>query len=145
MIAAAHHSTWRFSLSTHPNAALMRAGYEAYTTGDLASLSDHVCDDFPYHFPGRSPLAGVYRGLPEVIKLFTRQFELTRGDFQVVPQKILADDETGIALVRVSGTRGTRRLDAPGINVCHFQDGKLAEYWSYTYDQYAVDEFWSEL
>ena len=38
-------------MSTHPNASLMRAGYEAYTTGDLASFSDHVCDDFPYHFP----------------------------------------------------------------------------------------------
>jgi uncharacterized protein len=132
-------------VSTHPNAALMRAGYQAYTTGDLASLSNHVSDDFAFNFSGRSPLAGVYRGLPEVIKLFTRQFELTRGDFQVVPQKILADDETGIALIRVRGTRGTRRLDAPGINVCHFQDGKLAEYWSYTYDQYVVDEFWSEL
>lgn len=122
----------------------MRAVYDAYTGGDLASLSGHVHDDFAFHFPGRSSLAGVYHGLPEVIKLFTRQFELTGGDFQVTPQKILADDETGIALIRVRGARGTRRLDAPGVNVVRFQDGKLAEYWSYTYDQYAVDEFWSE-
>ena len=131
-------------MSTHPNAAFMRAVYDAYTGGDLASLSGHVHDDFAFHFPGRSSLAGVYHGLPEVIKLFTRQFELTGGDFQVRPQKILADDETGIALIRVRGARGTRRLDAPGVNVVRFQDGKLAEYWSYTYDQYAVDEFWSE-
>jgi hypothetical protein len=48
MIAAAHHGTWRFSVTTHPDGALMGAGYEAYTNGDLASLSDHVCDDFPY-------------------------------------------------------------------------------------------------
>lgn len=122
----------------------MRAVYDAYTGGDLASLSGHVHDDFAFHFPGRSSLAGVYHGLPEVIKLFTRQFELTGGDFQVTPQKILADDETGIALIRVRGARGTRRLDAPGVNVVRFQDGKLAEYWSYTYDQYALDEFWSE-
>jgi ketosteroid isomerase-like protein len=46
-------------VSTHPNAALMRAGSDAYTTGDLESLSDHVGDDFAFHFPGRSPLAGV--------------------------------------------------------------------------------------
>jgi ketosteroid isomerase-like protein len=102
-------------VSIHPNAALMRAGYQAYTTGDLASLSDHVSDGFAFNFSGRSPLAGVYRGLPEVIKLFTRQFELTRGDFQVVPQKILASFVS-------EATRGTRRLDAPGINVCHFRD-----------------------
>ena len=132
------------SVSTHPNAAFMRATYDAYTTGDLASLSGHAHDDFAFHFPGRSSLAGVYHGLPEVIQLFTRQFELTGGDFQVMPQKILADDETGIALIRVRGTRGTRRLDAPGVNVVRFQGGKLAEYWSYTYDQYAVDKFWSE-
>jgi ketosteroid isomerase-like protein len=133
------------SVSTHPNVALMRAMYDAHTAGDLASLSERALDDFAFHFPGRSPLAGVYHGLPEVIKLFTRQFELTGGDFQVIPQKILADDETGIALIRVSGTRGTRQLDVPGVNVVRFQDGKLAEYCSYTYDQYAVDEFWSEL
>jgi uncharacterized protein len=133
------------SVSTHPNAAFMRAAYDAYTAGDLASLSERALDNFAFHFPGRSSLAGVYHGLPEVSKLFTRQFELTGGDFHVVPQKILADDETGIALVRVSGTRGTRRLDAPGVNVVNFQDGKVTEYWSFTYDQYAVDEFWSEL
>ena len=63
--------------------------YEAYTTGDLASLSDHAHDDFAFHFPGHSSLAGVYHGLPEVIKLFTRQFELTGGDFQVsTPENI---------------------------------------------------------
>ena len=118
------------SMSTHPNAAFMRATYDAYTAGDLASLSGHARDDFSFHFPGRSSLAGVYHGLPEVLQLFTRQFELTGGDFQVIPQKILADDETGIALIRVRGTRGTRRLDAPGVNVVRFQDGKLAEYWS---------------
>jgi hypothetical protein len=31
----------------------------------------------------------------------------------------------------------------PGVNVVRFQGGRLTEYWSYTYDQYAVDEFWS--
>ena len=130
-------------MSTHPNVALMEASYHAYSTGDLAALSDHVRDDFAFHFPGRSPLAGNYLGLDAVIKFFTHQLELTAGDFTVVPQKILADDESGIALVRVSGTRGIRHLDAPGVNVVRFQDGKLAEYWSYAYDQYAVDEFWS--
>jgi ketosteroid isomerase-like protein len=130
-------------MTANPNVALMQAGYDAYASSDLEALSDQVHDDFLFHFPGRNPLAGDYRGLAEVIKFFARQLELTAGDFTVVPQTILADDETGIALVRVSGTRGTRRLDAPGVNVLRFQDGKVAEYWSYTYDQYAVDEFWS--
>ncbi len=127
---------------THPNAELMRAGYEAYSRGDIASLGDAFRDDFVYHFAGRSPLAGDYHGLPAVIEFWTRQLELTAGDFRVVPERILADDETGIALVRVSGARGARRLDAPGVNVIRFQGGKAAEYWSYAYDQYAVDEFW---
>ena len=39
-------------MSTHPNAAFMRAVYDAYTGGDLASLSGHVHDDFAFHFPG---------------------------------------------------------------------------------------------
>jgi uncharacterized protein len=132
----------RHPVTTHPNVALIQAGYDAYSAGDLASLSDHIREDFAFHFSGRSPLGGVYHGLPEVIKLFTRQLELTAGDYKIIPQKILADDETGIALIRAIGSRGTRRIDAPGVNVYRFQDGKLAEYWSYTYDQYSVDEFW---
>jgi ketosteroid isomerase-like protein len=39
-------------VSTHPNAALMRAGYDAYTTGDLESLSDLVREDFAFHYFG---------------------------------------------------------------------------------------------
>jgi hypothetical protein len=82
-------------MTTHPNVALMQAGYDAYASSDLEALSDQIHDDFLFHFPGRNPLAGDYRGLAEVIKFFARQLELTAGDFTVVPQTILADDETG--------------------------------------------------
>lgn len=33
-------------------------------------------------------------------------------------------------------------FSAPGVNVMRFEHSKAAEFWSFTADQYAVDEFW---
>jgi hypothetical protein len=45
------------SVSTNRNAAFMRAVYDAYTAGDLGSLSERALDSFAFHFRGvaRSP------------------------------------------------------------------------------------------
>jgi ketosteroid isomerase-like protein len=55
----------------------------------------------------------------------------------------VADDEYAFALVRAAAERDGRALDAAGVNLVRLRDGKAVEFWSYTADQYAVDEFWS--
>jgi ketosteroid isomerase-like protein len=130
-------------MDEHPNAARMRAAYEAYGRGDLATIGEMLDDDLVYHFPGRSPLAADYKGKQEVFAFWARQFELSGGTLRVIPSVIVAGDEYAFALVHVSAQRDGRTLEAPGVNVVRLRDGKAVEYWGYTSDQYAVDDFWS--
>jgi ketosteroid isomerase-like protein len=46
----------------HPNEELVRRGYQAFATGDVATLNELFADDIVWHAPGRNQLAGTYRG-----------------------------------------------------------------------------------
>jgi uncharacterized protein len=130
-------------MDEHPNAARLRAGYEAFARGDLQTIGELLDDEIVYHFPGRCPLAADYKGKQEVFALWGRQFELSGGTLRITPSVIVAGGEYAFALVHASAQRDDRTLEAAGVNVVRLRDGKAVEFWSYTTDHYALDEFWS--
>jgi ketosteroid isomerase-like protein len=131
-------------MDEHPNAALLRRAYRAFGDGDLATIGEMLDDEIVYHFGGRSPLAADYKGKEQVFGFWGRQFELSTGTLRITPSTIVACDEYAFALVHASAERDGRTLAAaPGVNVVRLRDGKAVEFWSYTADQYAVDQFWS--
>lgn len=130
-------------MDEHPNVALVSRAYEAFAVGDLATVGDLLDDEIVYHFGGRSPLAADYKGKQQVFGFWGRQFELTAGTLRIVPSLITATDEYAFVRLQVTAERDGRTLTAPGVNVIRLRDGKALEFWSYTDDQYALDEFWS--
>ena len=54
---------------------------------------------------------------------------------------LLANDEHGMALVRVTGQMEDKTLDQNVVHVWHVENGKLTEFWSHPLDLYAFDEF----
>ncbi len=46
----------------HPNEVLLRQAYDAQARGDIESYLTVFSDDFVLHIPGRSRIAGQYRG-----------------------------------------------------------------------------------
>lgn len=127
----------------HPNEELLRNGYAAFEKGDLDTLRGLFADDIVWHSPGRSPLAGDYRGIDEVFGLFGKIFELSGGTFRNELHDILADDEHGVALVSATGERNGKTLNDKQAHVFHIRDGKATEFWLQPGDLYANDEFWS--
>jgi ketosteroid isomerase-like protein len=49
-------------VTDHPNAALVRRGYEAFNTADMKTLTEIIDESASWHTPGRSPLAGDHQG-----------------------------------------------------------------------------------
>ena len=96
---------------SHPNEDLIRKGYAAFLSGDMATLSDLFADDVVWHAPGRNPLAGTYRGKEEVFSSFQKVFELTGGTFKLDIHTVLADDEHAVILARVTAERDGKKLD----------------------------------
>lgn len=128
----------------HPNADLVRDAIEAFQRGDLDALRhQYFAEDIRYHIPGRSPFAGDYEGVAQVLEMFGRLIERSGGTLRAELHDVVANDEHAAALVTIRAEREGRRLQDNTVLTSHIRDGKVAEIWSHQTDMYAVDEFWS--
>lgn len=127
----------------HQNVELLRKGYDAFDRGDMDTIRGVFANDAVAHIPGRSPLAGDYKGIDEIIGVLGKLFELSGGTYKSETHAILADDEHGAVLGSQTAQRDGKRLNSKTVEVYHFGGGKITEFWSLTDDMYAEDEFWS--
>jgi len=122
----------------------VREAFAAFGRGDLEALQrQYFAEDIRYHFPGRSPMAGDYEGVAEVLEFFGRAFELTGGTLRLEMHDVIANDEHAVALFTARAERAGRRLEDHTVQVSHVRDGKVTEVWLQPGDLYAGDEFWS--
>ena len=128
----------------HPNEDLVREAYAAFGRGDMDALRDKFfTQDVRYHVTDRSPLAGDYEGVDQVLQFFARVFEMSGGTFSFELHDVLTNDEHAVALVTVRGERAGKQLNDNMVQISHLRDGKAFEVWNQATDQYAQDEFWS--
>ena len=125
----------------HPNEDLLRRGYDAFAEGDMETLNEVFADDVAWRSAGDNPLAGDYHGKQEVFGLFARLNELA-DSFEQEVHDVLANDEHGVALVKVQASRGDRAMEQNVVHVFHLADGKVKEFWLHNFDQATVDAFW---
>jgi len=127
----------------HPNEDLVRRGFAAFGTGDMATLGELFADDVVWHSGGRSPIAGDYKGKDEVFGFFAQLAQRAGGTFRVDIHDVLANDKHVVALTTGTAEREGKRLSDNGVQIFHVKDGKVTETWFYPGDQYAADEFWT--
>ncbi|NJO42673.1 MAG: SnoaL-like domain-containing protein [Cyanobacteria bacterium CRU_2_1] len=63
----------------HPNVAIVQRYYQAYSSGDLATVREIFAPDITWTIPGHHPLAGTKRGLDEVLAFFD---QLAKAQFR---------------------------------------------------------------
>jgi ketosteroid isomerase-like protein len=124
----------------HPNVERVRAAFDAFARGDLDAVRDSATPDATWTNAGAGPLAGTFRGWPEVSGMFGRLFELTGGTFSMEVRSLLADDARAVAVYdgtsTVAGRTATHRfvlVDEMG------PDGRATATTLLAYDQEAAD------
>jgi len=128
----------------HPNEELTRRDFDAFAKGDVDTLRELFDQDAVWHAPGRSPLSGDYRGVDAILGFFARLAELTGGTFRTDVHDVVANDEHAVAIYATRGEREGRTLENRNVLVSHIRNGKIAEAWLMSDDQYAADEFFSQ-
>jgi ketosteroid isomerase-like protein len=124
----------------HPNEKLLRDADEAQLQGDVERFVGFYADDVIVHIPGKSSLAGVYKGRDQFLELFGRFLERT-PEYSFESHAYLADDEHGVILQVSHYKRGDETLDSNDTFVCHFRDGKISEFWLTSENPDEVDAF----
>ncbi len=132
-------------MQEHPNARLVREGYEEFLRGDVEANYERYAEDAVWHVPGRGPLSGTYRGRKAIFEdLFAKVERLSAGAMSYELHDVVANDHHAVALHRSRGQRGGKKLDNLECIVFHIVDGKAVEIWSHVFDVHANDEFWSD-
>ena len=123
---------------------VLRGGFDAFSRGDLDHLRKEVfTENTVWHVGGRSPMSGTYRG-EEMYQWFGRLFELTGGTFRIQLHDVTTSDQHAVALTEANAEREGKKLEgAKGIQVHHFEAGKISESWLSAEDPYTFDEFWA--
>lgn len=135
------------SSQEHPNAALVREGFDAFARGDMEWMNDHLAEDVVWHVGGNSKWAGDYEGRDKVLELFGRQTQAMGGS---PPDLDIHDTLGGDDHVAVLGTAKATAPDGSSaewkyVQVFHIRDGKATEVWGMAENDAAVDPFLDSL
>ncbi|MCB5164911.1 nuclear transport factor 2 family protein [Streptomyces bambusae] len=131
-------------MSQHPDAALIRRGYEAFVKGDMDTLSTLMTADVIHHVPGTNPLSGHHKGREAVLDLYRRLGEETRGTMRVELEKVMVDGRGhGISVHCFKADRGDRGMELHQSLFFTIVGGKITDIDACTEDIAEEDAFWS--
>lgn len=118
-------------MAEHENAALLRAGYEAFASGDFEKLNEFIPEDAQWHVMGNSALSGDYTGRDAIYGYFGKLMELSQGTFKASVVHVLADDAYVCAIQRSTATVDGVETTTQDMLVDRVQDGRMVETWVY--------------
>ena len=130
-------------VTEHPNAALVRRGYAAFNTADMATLRELFHEDASWHTPGRAPLAGSYQGRDAIFGHFGQYGGLTAGTFRANLQTVVAnEDGTVVGIHQNTAQKDGKTLDVRCCVVFDIRDGRVVDGREFFFDLHAWDDFW---
>lgn len=123
-----------------PAADLLRLVYAR----DREALYNNMHPDFVCHTPGRSQIAGSFKGPAGMQQHVKQMQELTDQTFRPRHQEIfMVDGDWACVPVQLSAERLGRVLSQRAFGLWRLQSGLLIEHWEMPVDMPAFDEFWS--
>lgn len=123
---------------------LHRAQNEFYAGGQPGSLRQLLSADITWTIPGRSPIAGTYRGLGEVLDYFSRRRDLAAGTFRITRRDVLVGEGNRIAaLTDGTATIGSAWQHWSTVGLYDIDGWQVAACWLLPLDADAFDRIWS--
>ncbi|MFJ3906550.1 nuclear transport factor 2 family protein [Streptomyces sp. NPDC090025] len=128
----------------HPDAALIRRGYAAFSAGDMAALAGMMTSDCTHHVPGESQLSGHYKGRDNVLGgYYAKLAELTGGTFQVELKDVYVDGRGhAMSVHRFHADHGDRGIEMDGGLFFTLIGDKISDIDECVADIVEADSFW---
>jgi uncharacterized protein len=115
-----------------------------YTDGDPSAVRAVLSPDIAWHVPGRSPIAGSYRGLDEVIEYMLARRRLADGTFRMHRLDVLTGAGTTVAVL-TDGTATIAGVERSWstVGLYRVEEGRIAECRLLPLDQAEFDDIWT--
>jgi uncharacterized protein len=130
-------------MGAEDNARLLRRGYEAFSVGDMATLTELLAEDVVWHVPGKGGLSGDKRGRDAVFGYFGELASRSGGTFKVTVHDVIGGEQHTIGLHHDDAERGGMVINHNVVLVTHVTDGRFSEVWEVHEDLASNDAFWS--
>jgi uncharacterized protein len=124
--------------------SLVRRTYQDFESGDLDLLGVVMAQEVVWHEPGRSSLAGHYKGPEEVLGFLGELKARTSGTFKIEVLDVLSEPERAVVFQRETAMKNEKTLDVIAVVDFEIHNGKITEVTVYQNDAYAFDEFWAD-
>jgi SnoaL-like domain len=123
---------------------LHRAQNEFYAGGPADTLERLLTPGITWTVPGRSPLAGIYHGRPQVLAYFSMRRDLAARTFRITRRDVLVGD--GDRFAALSDGRATIAGAEHHWSTVGLYDAagqQVAACWLLLLDQTAFDAIWT--
>lgn len=122
---------------------LHRAFGTFYAGGEAEPVRALLTDDVEWHVPGRSAIAGDYRGVEAVFGYFRKRRDLARNSFRMFPREVMVGQEHVAVLTDGSAVVGGIERRWSTVGLYRMRDGRVAACWLLPLDAEAFDAIWS--
>lgn len=130
-------------MGTAENVELVRRGYTAFNSGDMATLSDLFAEDAVWHVAGSGVLSGTKQGRDAILAYFGELGARTQGHFQADVQDIVGGEAHTVAIQQTRAENNGKSLDMATVITFVVGDGKITEGREYFEDTAKADDFWT--
>lgn len=130
-------------MGTQENVELVRRGYEAFSAGDMATLSEMFAEDAVWHVAGDGVLSGTKEGRDAILAYFGELGTRSGGNLKVTIEEIIGGETNTVAVQHTSAENGGRALDQDGAIAFRVRDGKITEGREFFQDTAKGDAFWA--
>lgn len=125
-------------LAAEQNVAVVRSFFNYYKKGDIVGLRSLFDPAIKWEVPGHHPLAGVKKGIEEVIAYYK---QLQKANFKAEIHILEANNDYVIDCHRGWASYKGHKLDMNWVLLYKLKDGKILSMQNFPGDQHAADNF----
>src|SRR6478752_3832465 len=131
-------------MAEHPDVTLVKRGYEAFNSADIATLTEIIADDAVQTMVGNNLVSGEFKGRDNILGMYGRLAELTNGTYKVEIEQTFTDGNGTVVVVhRQTATREGKRLDNRQALIFRIVGGKVVSLTDASDDIAIDDAFYS--
>jgi uncharacterized protein len=125
------------------NDALVRRIFDAFARKEGFALRGLFAEDAVWTVPGRSVMAGHYRGRDEIFRFLARLPKETDGTYGSELLDVLSSETRAAALYRARGSRKGRELELDQMLLFRIEEGLVQDVLALPSEPEAFEAFWA--